>query len=161
MTAAKKTTATPATVDEVPAEMLPDASAAADDAEVADAMESAGITVAKAAPAAKKAPATKAQAKATPAKAATKAPAKKADEPTVSVWVGRKIAEMAKAQKRGSLGAKFRAVTPSKAGDHTVRLNKAESEALAALATEVENQGGMMALSGRTLRARLDAAWNA
>ncbi len=100
------------------------------------------------APAAKKAPATK--------KAATKA-----DEPTISVWVGRKIAEMAKAQKRGSLGAKFRAVTPSKAGDHTVRLTKAESEALAALATEVENQGGMMALSGRTLRSRLDAAWNA
>lgn len=102
---------------------------------------------------------TPATAKATPAKKVT--PAKKADEPTVSVWVGRKIAEMAKAQKRGSLGAKFRAVTPSKAGDHTVRLTRAESEALAALATEVENQGGMMALSGRTLRARLDAAWNA
>jgi hypothetical protein len=155
MPAAKKTTATPATVDEVRAEMLPDVSANVDDAEVADALESAGITVAK--PAAKKAPAKKAATKAAPAKA----PAKKADEPTVSVWVGRKIAEMAKAQKRGSLGAKFRAVTPSKAGDHTVRLNKAESEALAELATKVENQGGMMALSGRTLRARLDAAWNA
>lgn len=121
------------TVAEARDEMLPAASAAADDAEVADAMEAAGIEVADAEP----------------------------DKDTVSVWVGRKIAEMAKAQKKGSLGAKFRAVTPSKAGDHTVRLSKAESEALAALATQVENQGGMMALSGRTLRARLDAAWNA
>lgn len=93
---AKKTAATPAAIDEVRAEMLPDASAAADDAEVVDAMESAGITVAKRA--AQRAP-------------AKKAPAK-ADEPTVSLWVGRKIAEVAKAQKRGSLGAKFRAVTP-------------------------------------------------
>lgn len=122
-----------ATVAEVRDEMLPAASAAADDAEVADAMEAAGIEVAEAKPA----------------------------KETISVWVGRKIAEMAKAQKRGSLGAKFRAVTPTKAGDHTVRLNRAEADALAALATQVENQGGMMALSGRTLRSRLDAAWNA
>ncbi|MFQ1000475.1 hypothetical protein [Modestobacter sp. SSW1-42] len=139
MTAATNATET-ATVDEVRAEMLPDASAAADDAEVADAMEQAGIT--------KKAPAAK--------KAATKA-----EEPTISVWVGKKIAEMAKAQKRGTLGAKLRACTPSKAGDHTVKLNRAEADKLAELATKVEGEStGMMALSARTLRARIDFAWN-
>jgi hypothetical protein len=89
---------------------------------------------------------------------AKKAPAK-AGEPTISVWVGRKIAEMAKAQKRGSLGAKLRAVTPSKAGDHTVKLNRAEADKLRELAAKVEGEStGMMALSARTLQARIDFA---
>lgn len=82
-----------------------------------------------------------------------------ADDKTVSTWVGRKLSELAEGDK--VVGAKFKAATPTKAGDRTVRLTRAESDALAAIATEVENQGGMMALSGRTLRARLDAAWNA
>jgi len=130
------------TVAEVRDEMLPAASAAADDAEVADAMEAAGIEVAPA----KKAPAKKA------------APAK-AEEPTISVWVGKKIAEMVKAQKRGTLGAKLRDCTPSRAGDHTVRLNRAEADKLRELAAKVEGESsGMMALSARTLQARIEFA---
>ncbi|WP_347057265.1 hypothetical protein ABC795_11205 [Blastococcus sp. HT6-30] len=193
MTANTATAAT--TVEEVRAEMLPDASAAADDAEVAAAMERAGIAVAKPArkapakrPAAKKAPAKRptaaekkaeaAKAKADEAFAAKVAKAHEAakaaaasdapvgGEPTVSVWVGWFIASEAMASKHKGLAAKLAAKKPNGALDRTVRLTKAECEQLAEVATAVENEamgrkgGSAIVGSARTLRARLDFAWD-
>lgn len=78
---------------------------------------------------------------------------------TVSTWVGRKLSELAEADE--VVGPLFKAAKPNKAGDRTVRVNRAQSDALAALATSLEASGGALSYSARTLRGRLDAAWNA
>ena len=59
------------------------------------------------------------------------------------------------------VGPLFKAAKPNKAGDRTIRVTWAESEALAAVATALEGSGGALAYSARTLRGRLDAAWDA
>lgn len=105
-----------------------------------------------------------AQAQAQATKDAAKAEAA-ADEPTVTVWVGWRVADAAIAAG-GSLGAKLSDRKPNAVLDRTVKLSKAESEALAAVATQVENEvagtkgAGPVQYSCRTLRARLDAAWS-
>jgi len=87
-----------------------------------------------------------------------------ADDKVISVWVGWRVADAAIAQG-GTLGAKLEARKPNAVLDRTVKLTKAESEALAAVATQLENEvlgskgAGPVAYSCRTLRDRLAAAW--
>lgn len=57
---------------------------------------------------------------------------------------------------RRQRGRQISAAEPTNAGDRTVRRTEAESDALAAVATTLENQRRVMALSARTLRARLE-----
>lgn len=72
----------------------------------------------------------------------------------VSTWVGKAIANVVM-YRSGSLGEKVTEAKPTKAGDRTVKLTAEEAAELRAVCTELEAQGGSLAYSARTLRARL------
>jgi hypothetical protein len=90
--------------------------------------------------------------------------AKVEPEPTMTLWVGWRVADAAMA-RGGSLAAKLEAKAPNKVLDRTVKLTRAECEALSSVASDLENAvlgtkgAGPIVYSVRTLQARLAAFW--
>jgi hypothetical protein len=80
---------------------------------------------------------------------ATEAPAT-----AVTTWVGKAIAAILMAQQ-GTIAEKLAEAKVTKAGDRTIKLTAGEASDLREIATELEAQGGSLAYSARTLRARL------
>lgn len=97
--------------------------------------------------------------------------AKVEPEPTMTLWVGWRVADAAMAEKDSSdpatvsLAAKLEAKAPNKVLDRTVKLTRAECDALSSIASQLENEvlgtkgAGPIVYSVRTLQARLAAFW--
>lgn len=154
-------------VAEARKDMLPEASAAADDAEVADALadlglideapaETYGVTAENAPPQASRYADKKAPAKAAKKAPAKKAPAGKKGAPTVRLWVGWRISNAAVLENT-SVSKKLREAKPNSELDRFIDMTVEELRILDEVAKKFEAPGntGPAVYSARTLRRRI------